>query len=232
MLTRFHLFLNKEKIMAACRCQKKYWNSKLLLQNPLFVIGIFAFSLIPFFFACLLIKHRFADLSIKKSHFKQIKWQGRVLTEAHKTRDEFFNMYQKVDPNYLSHLTEKTIFLKSEIDLLNTICAQPALHAHPIIKHRLAHLTNGENRLVFVEQDHATSDLIKEVYYKQKTPVEVEKQDIKNLLSMIEGVTIGCLHPHLLRPQFVVRRFDLRRTSGWGPDSYLLEMDLIKREPT
>ncbi len=164
-------------------------------------------------------------------YFEQIKQQGKALIKSHKNRDQFFERYQKVAPNYLNHVIENTIFLQQEINLLNAIHAQPAFRSHPMIKRRLLYLTKGANRLFFVEQDHKDSDLIKEVYYRQKKPVEIGKEDLKNLLSMIEGVEIDPSRLHVPRPQLIMRRFDLKRTTDLMSESYLLEMDLIKREP-
>ena len=231
MYTRFRLFSSKENLKAAFNDQKRHLKPKLLLQNPFFITALLAFSLIPFLCAVLLIKTRFAKLSMRKTHFEQIQWRGKRLVQTQKDRNEFLEKYQQVDAYYLSHAIEQLVFLKPEIAALQVIYGHPTFQSCPAVKERLTCLTQGKNRLVFVEQGRETSKFIQETHYQQQALIEVNAEDIKNILSIIEGVSIGPYEPLSFRPQLVLRRFDLKRESLLGRESYFLDMDLIKREP-
>jgi len=231
MHTRYRLFSNKESLKAAWQNQKRHLKPKLLLQNPFFIGGLFAFSLIPFLFAVILLKMRFAQLEENQKHFEQIEWRGKRLVQTQKSRSLFLEKYKQTDPYFLNHAVEGLVFLQPEIDALKVIYGHPTFQSCPAVKERLTRLTKGENRLAFIEQQREVSQLIEEIRYKQQTPIEVNGEDIKNILSIIEGVSVGSYEPPAFRPQLVVQRFDLKRESLLGRESYFLEMDLIKREP-
>lgn len=231
MPTRYRLFSNKEALKTAWLEQRKRLKPKLLLQNPYFIGALFVFSLIPFLFGVMLIRDRFGKLSENQKHFKQIEWRAKRLVQTHKSRNKFLEKYKQVDPYYLNHATESLVFLKPEIDALKVIYGHPTFQSCPAVKTRLTALTKGDNRIVFLEKGREVSKLIEEMRYTQAKPVEVNGEDIKNILSIIEGVSIDPYEPPPFRPQLVIKRFDLKRESLLGRESYFLEMDLIKREP-
>lgn len=231
MHTRYRLFSNKESLVIFYQEQKERLKPKLLLQNPIFIGALFIFSLIPFFFAITLIKSRFAQLEENVNHFEQIKWRAAKLVQSQKNRNAFLKDYDHVDPHYLTHAVEGLIFLEPEIDALKVIFGHPTFQSCPAVKKRLTHLTQGKNRLTFLEKEREVSPPIEEMTFVQKEPIEVNGEDIKNILSIIEGVSIGPYEAASFRPQLIINRFDLKREMLLGRESYYLEMNLIKREP-
>lgn len=226
--TRFHLFLSRVEEKFFSRFRNRYWDPKLIFQNPLFVIATFALSLTPLLFACLTIGTLFSDLTLKKSHFEKVKRQGEKIVKADENRSEFLKTYGRADPDYLNCLSERLVFLQPEIKTLETICNS---HFFPVIKNRLSHLVDGANRLMFVEKDQKSSELIEEVHYTQKKLVEVDAKDIENILLSIEKPPILTETFSPKRPQFTVRSFELNHQSKLERESYLLKMELIKRTP-
>lgn len=231
MLTRSRLFSSKESLKASWNNYKKDLKPKLLLQNPVFIAVLFAFSLVPFLFAVFLIKTRFERLDENRRHFQQIIWRGKRLAGNQKHRNAFLKTFNHVDPYFLSHAIEEIVFLKPEVDALKVIYGHPTFQSCPAVKQRLSRLTKGENRLIFTEENRSVSSLIEEMTYQQQTPVEVNGEDLKNILSIIEGVSIGPYETPSFRPQLIIKSFDLKREMLLGRESYYLQMDLIKREP-
>lgn len=231
MSIRFPFFSkhHEEKLELPWKKVKKNWGLKQLFQTPLFLAVFTAFILVPFFFFFSM--KQFSRLSQNERRFEEIKWRTGKLAEIFKSRNRFLKTYQSADPSFLSIAFEKLVFLKSEIETLKVIYGHPAFQSCPAVKERLLRLTKGDNRLSFFEKKRESSSVIEEVHYKQQMPVEVSGEDMKNILSLIEGVAIGSYQPPLLRPQLVIRFFDLKRDALFGRECYFLEMDLIKREP-
>ena len=63
----------------------------------------------------------------------------------------------------------------------------------------------------------------------QARPVEINADDLRMILSAIEGVSIGNGVIPKGRPQLVVKKFHLVKSKFAGRETYLLEMQLIKR---
>ena len=198
------------------------------MQSPLFLVAVFAFSLVPLLFASFTIGSRFSELALKKSHFEKVKQRGEKLIKAHENRNRFLETYGHADPSYLNCVSKKLVFLQPEIETLKTICNS---HFLPFIKKRLSHLIDGENRLMFVEKNQEASDHIEEVHYTQRKPVEVDAKDIESILLSIEKTPILTETSPPKRPQLMVRSFELNHQSKRERESYLLEMELIKRTP-
>jgi len=163
-------------------------------------------------------------------HLSLMQIRIERLMENQKEKKAFEKQYKNVDPNYLDNVMGNISFLQPEIEALNVIYTHPAFRSCNNVKDRLKFLTENENKLVFVEKNHASSSLLKESYLKQRFPVEVDMEDVKNLLSVIEGTSIGCDQPPALRPQLTIQSFDFQRKSLPEKEAFFLEINLIKRE--
>lgn len=232
MFIRYRLFLSRENLKSLYLRCKKYWNLKLLFQNPVFVGVLFIVSLIPLLFSFFFMKSRFEKLEESRDCFKQIKWRAQKVAQSQKSRNAFLKTYRRVDPNFLNHRAEPLLFLQSEIDALKVIYGHPTFQSCPAIKERLDYLTKGKNRLVFLETNREMSSLVEESYFEQSAPIQVDGDDIKKILSTIEGLPIAPYETIITdRPQLIIHRFDLKRSESLERESYYLEMNLIQREP-
>lgn len=206
------------------------WYFKQIVQSKGVIIGFYIVCLLPFILTILAAKRkscRFEKLS------EQVSRMGLHIEEfldRQKDRNGFFERYKNVDRRYLDRVMETATFLKPEVDLLKTVCEHPAFESCDSVKKRLSFLTNGENALAFVEGHLRHKNCINEIDIKQKHPIEINHEDLKHLLSLIEGVTIGDYHPLSLPPQLFFRRFILRRNGDAKKETFLLEMELMKRE--
>lgn len=96
---------------------------------------------------------------------------------------------------------------------------------------RLNSLKEGKNRLLFSEEKIRSKDKMREVFEKQQHPVEINDEDLKQLLCVIEGVTIWPYGPKEGKPQLIIQDFQLSKKRTHAQDHvFVVNMNLIKRE--
>lgn len=133
------------------------------------------------------------------------------------------------DPHYLDKHVETLTFLLPEIKKLEALQMENLEDEQ--INRRLQFLKEGGNRLIFSEEQIRSNELFTEVEEKQQHPVEMNEEDLKKLLCLIEGITIWPYGPKEGRPQFIIKDFRLNRKELSSQEKvYVVSMQLIKRE--
>lgn len=133
------------------------------------------------------------------------------------------------DPSYIDNHLETLVFLESEIKKLEALFSDTSTDVAS--ENRLRFLKGESNHLLFAEEKMRTKDKIREVTEKQQHPVEIHEEDLKKLLSLIEGMTIWPYGPKEGRPQLLIQDLHLTKNHPAGQDSvFVLSMQLIKRE--
>ncbi len=130
---------------------------------------------------------------------------------------------------YIDKHLESLIFLESDIKKMENLCAET--HGDEMTQKRLHFLKDGSNQLLFAEEKIRSKDKVREIFERQKHPVETSEEDLKKLLCLIEGVTIWPYGPKEGRPQLIVQDFQLSKKRYSPKDHvFILNMNIIKRE--
>jgi len=200
-----------------------------LIQNRSFVFGIYFLCLLP----TLLMLFSILD---KNEQFRGVKGEVDCLAikmervkELQKDRSIFFKTYKDVDHYYVDHALESMQFLSPETEALQLVMNSPAFESCDDIKRRIDLLTQGNNRFIFGEGNRKTGDQVEELELSQKRPVELNIHDLKQVLTVVEGVSIGEFEPPKGRPQVIMKQFHLKKKRLTERETYQLEMQLIKR---
>jgi len=167
------------------------------------------------------LEERFASASAK----------GKMAFERKAKKERFLRHYSNADPYFLDQKIESFSFLQNEKNQLETWLRHPALPRKEAIQERLSFLTEGTNRLSFAEENIRASGRIKETDEKQRHPVQMDENDLKKLLALIEDIQIGSYLPSNESPQLIVRELRLKKIkSPLQSEIFEIEMDLLKRE--
>lgn len=133
------------------------------------------------------------------------------------------------DPHYLDKNVETLTFLLPELKKLEMILAENP--GDEQIQKRLQFLKEGDNRLVFSEEQIRTGDTFREIEEKQQRSVEMNEEDLKKLLCLIEGITIWPYGPREGRPQLIIKDFKLvRKELSPQEKVFVVSMQIVKRE--
>jgi hypothetical protein len=72
---------------------------------------------------------------------------------------------------------------------------------------------------------------MKETLEKQKMPIELDEEDLKNLLALIEETPFHLALPKMNRPQLIISDFSLtKKNAPLQNEVFELRMDILKRE--
>lgn len=123
------------------------------------------------------------DEEISRVHRKMV-----MLQESRQKESSLLASLKNPDPHYLDKHVEALTFLLPEIKKLEEIQAENP--DEEMIVKRLRLLKDGSNRLRFSEEAIRANDQFRETEEKQELPVEINEEDLKRLLCLIEGVTI------------------------------------------
>ncbi len=137
--------------------------------------------------------------------------------------------YRGADPFYIAKHAQTLPLLDQERQALDKLFHQVDVAPDPVIAKRLDELKT--NALDFSEGAVQTYPFFREIPITQSRAVEVDKNDIEHMLSLLEGVDIGPYKSGPNRPQVIITDLKLdRKTSSGGSQWYQLSMKLVKRE--
>lgn len=205
------------------------FDRKLHSQNPAIIGGFYVLILLPFLILVIAFSQKMDRLKEYEESVQRLPLRMERIKISQKDKNTFKETYASIDPYYLDHIIEPMVLLKPEVEALKLVYSHPAFQSCENVRKRLETLTKGGNRLMFTEKHREVNGELEEVYLSQIKPVEINGNDLKTILSSIEGVTIGKESPPNNRPQFVIREFHLNKKKLAERETYLLEMQLIKR---
>lgn len=161
---------------------------------------------------------------VERIHTKMV-----ILQESERKESVLLSSLKNPDPHYLDKHVEALTFLLPEIKKLETLQLEN-LEDEQIVK-QLQWLKEGGNRLRFSEEQIRHNELFRETEEKQQQPIELNEEDLKKLLCLIEGITIWPYGPKEGRPQLIIKDFSLTKKELSSHEKvFVVSMQLIKRE--
>jgi len=187
----------------------------LIFSIPLFICLILSFYLFSRWQELGSLKERVEYTHQKAMGLKRKKDQEEKILEALKNTSAFTEKQ-----------LEKLIFLNPEIQKLQLLSEQ-----NEASKKRLRFLKSEDNQLRFMEEKRRQGSGVKEVELKQRYPVEMNEEDLKNIFTIIEGVSLTSATSSIF-PHCLIRNFTLEKKNIPLEEErvYLIHFDLIKRE--
>ena len=102
----------------------------------------------------------------------------------------------------------------------------------PEIQEKYAFLEKMDNTLELTLESSKKAPLFEEKEFSQQRPIKINGDDLKNILSFIENVSIGSYHPVQQAPQVLITSFSLKKSnfSEMQEKIYTLQMQLLTRQ--
>ncbi len=149
------------------------------LKNPIInVIGLALIAPLCVMIYSLFLVKRGEELDEKRGRLEK---KIHSLTVIKHQRERFAEKFSSSDPNFIQNYVEPLQLLKEEVDVISKL---KSFSYEPIQK-RVSVL--AENKIKFIEG-------------KLAHPVEVTSKDVKQILSLLEGV-------NPLKPQIIIKKF-------------------------
>lgn len=195
------------------------------------LLYILIFALIPVLISTAFVMSRLNRLDELNQEIDALKETYLLKDQRQATNKKVRAYFKDADHFYIDKNLETLSFLQPEIEALQKIVNQKNFPDDESIKKRLEFLTGSGNDLVFTEGVVQNYGPFQEVTETQSHPVEVNLNDLKLILSRIEGVKIGENEPVSTRPQLIILDFKLdKKTHPDKNEVYQLSMKLLKRE--
>lgn len=197
-----------------------------LRMRPLF---FFALTIFPLIFVSIILAKQSNDLQELETRFAKAARKERLALERKARKEKFLRRYSNPNPYFLDQQIESVLLLQNERQKLLSLLHHPAFPESPAIRDRLHFLE--ENRLMFTEGKIEVSSQMKEVEEKQRHPVQMDENDLKHILSLIEDVSIDSFSPSAGSPQLLVKELHFKKQrTPLHTEVFEVEMDLLKRE--
>ncbi len=198
---------------------------KLLFSNPI----LFSLCLIPTLLSLWFLQIKKQDLKIAQIKVEEIHKKAIEIDRQNKINDSIFTQIKESDPRYLQKELETLPLLESELKRLETILVHHKENA--ILHRRLDFLKSGQNHFLLSEGKKRLGETFQEVDLSLAHPVEMDDEDIKKMLTSLEGIPINNYPTRQGRPQILIREFDLvKEINNLGEEIFLVSCKLLKRE--
>ncbi len=171
-----------------------------------------------------------SELQALADNLQSLQRQALLREKKQATNTAVRNHYRDSDHFYIDKHLETLTFLEPELESLQKVVTHRNFVEDTVVRKRLEYLTSG-NTLMFSEGAVQSLDGVQETTESLVHSVEVNSNDIKKILAMIEGVEIGTFHPSPNRPQLLIIDFKLEKKKISDKNEVFgLDMKLLKRE--
>lgn len=158
-----------------------------------------------------------------------LKTKQHLAENASKVEADLTTQMSQADRSYLENQIESLHFLEPEIKKLGALLQTDPNQLEQ--KTRFDFLNSGKNALRFRQENFQRVGKIQEMEAKQVHPVEMNREDVKTLLSRIENVKIGEHLPGNRPPDLLIKQFELiKKPLPSNEEVFLVNLELIKRE--
>jgi hypothetical protein len=197
------------------------------LRPPFFLLLL---GISPLVSSFLLFNER-QSVEIFQNQFSSIALKSKTAFEKKERKERFLQTHKNSDPYFLDKEIESLSFLANEKTQLKNWLSHPAIANKDMLKKRLIFLESDQNRLSFTDDEIQFSKTVRETLEKQREIVEVDQDDLKNLLALIEETSLDSAPSKINRPQLVISDFSLtKKNTNLQNEVFELKMELLKRE--
>lgn len=197
-------------------------NIKKLLLKSYLILTILVAALLPTLFLLTSTLSDLDDLNEVEVAISELAAKEEQLKGRGASEEAFLAKMQRADHSYIDKYLETLVFLGEEI-------AELEMQKDPLSKKRLEFLKSNNNRLLFGEDQIRKGSLFQEVEERLLHPVEMEEEDLKKMLSLIEETSpFPCVTD---APQLIIKHFELiKKSLSSEQEVFVISMQLIKRE--
>ncbi len=206
------------------------FQGSLMLTRSFVTWGCMIGSFLPLFFVILFWCWLSNRSELMEGQLSVLEEKARFLVKLQKQRNRFFQEFGLSDENFLVNYIETEPLLDSNLQYLKKIQQVGEYSKYEPITERIKFLTEGENKLKFSLLSSSEGVFYKEKLWKLERPVEMNCEDVKKILALIEGVKIDKYLPNPMRPQLGITKFDLiLKPQGNRNKVFCVDMEVLQR---
>lgn len=198
--------------------------SRMILY--LMILGLF-----PVVFSLMILKNNLNNINELENAIEDVKQQALLREQRQSLNMIVWEHFKESDHFYVDKHLETLSFLEPEVEELQKLVNNKNFAGDENVKKRLEFLTGSGNNLLLSEGSVQAYPFFQETAASLAHPIEVNLEDLKELLALIEGQTIGPYKPGPGRPQLIITDFKIdRKEATEGNEVLLLNLKILKRE--
>jgi hypothetical protein len=188
-------------------------------------------GLLPIFFAAAHLMTRINAIDQLQNNLMHMEQLALVREKKQSLNMIVKDYYRQADHFYIDKNLETLSFLEPETETLQKLVNNKYFAGDEIVKARLEFLMGPTNDLLFSEGNVQAYPFFQETISTLVHPVEINLEDLKKILTHIEGQPIGQYKPGPKRPQLIILDLKLdKKEATEKNDVFLLNLKLLKRE--
>ena len=182
-------------------------NLDKIVSHPSAYLSAILLPLLPLVYLLASFFLQWQNLNFLTEEMARIHQKSIRMQEWKKKEDGFLSWLEKADHFYIDKHLETLVFLEPEAKKMEMLLLENP--QNETLKKRLHFLKEGGNRLLFSEEAIHQHNQFQETEEKQQHGIEINEEDLKRMLSLIEGITIWPYGPKESRPQLIIDDFKL-----------------------
>ncbi|MBY0529315.1 MAG: hypothetical protein K2P51_03900 [Rhabdochlamydiaceae bacterium] len=204
-------------------------NLSKILSHPFSYLGLIVLCPLPLLIILLHFFTQLQSLDSLEDDILRLERKSLYAQDWLKKEAAFLSQLKTSDHFYIDKHLETLSFLEPEVKKMEALLLENDQDDN--LKKRIQLLKGPSNKLLFSEEKIRSDDQFQEIEEKQQMPVEMNEEDLKKLLSFIEGITIWPYGPKEARPQLIVTDFQLtKKELPTHEHVFVVQLQLLKRE--
>jgi hypothetical protein len=194
------------------------------------LVYVLLIGIIPILFVVIDFVSKQSQMTVLKNTLENVQQMAHLREKKQATNMAVRQAYQSADHFYIDKYLESLSLLENEVEALQKIANQSHIVDDEAVKKRLDYL-NTNNRLTFSEGIVQSYPHFHETLETLVHAVEINEKDLEEILSKIEGQSIGPFSPSPNRPQLLITELKLdRKEIRNNSEVFLMNLKLLKRE--
>lgn len=186
---------------------------------------------LPIIFAWLTFSSQLNSVSQLEYNILNVQQQAFNREKKQSVNMAVRNHYRDADHFYIDKNLETLTLLEPEIESLKNMSGNANFNDDENVRKRLEALTGPVNKISFTEGVVQSSPTFQEVTETLVHPVEINVDNLREILCLVEGISIGNCTPPPNRPQLIILDFKLdKKNVSEKNEVFQLNMKLLKRE--
>ena len=192
-----------------------------------FLVGISILPVCAAFWVSYLLLERSNECQV---WMQKLEHRAQFLMHMQQKREAFFKTFAGADRDFLQTTIAKQELLNEDIDLLKRISSDETYVQYEPIRERLSDLRGEKNKMCFVKKQELVGDFYEEQRWSLQHFVEMSSEDVKQVVSEIEGVRVDSNVQASLRPYLVVTKFALNWKAQENKNQlFSVDMEVLQR---
>jgi hypothetical protein len=194
------------------------------------IFYILLFGALPLVLVFLNFNANKAQQEALNSRLESTLLQVERRNQSERSNRQIRKQYQDKDPQYIEKQIEALRPLAKEIEMLEKISGSGFLPDEAALTRRLAFLKGAENKLAFTESPQKSYVKFNETLYSLTRSAEIDVQDLRKILSRIEGINLADEPQIEARPQLIITEFRIDRKKALVSEVYAINLKILKRQ--